>query len=189
MSQNEFNVYNDDPYAEPKFRKSEFRVVFASLVFVLIIAVLAVTGVFKRAGRYLFPPKYKWPVNFEAQPKYKIMIAKPVKVERYRLINLQVKYHGIGRLFGTRFDDYEFKGTIIRPTAKVSSSARLFITLKTGLIKMKKDQKVLENLKVGQPKNFSIRIPDYGYARLRNRELVFIIMAGEEQPTVEEIIP
>jgi hypothetical protein len=171
VSEKEVNVHND-PFMEARYKVSEFRIVLIALA-VIALVTLAI------AWRSRRKPPPVLPSATAKQPSYTVDV---YHAEPYKVTKLRVKYLGQAEQFGERYDDYEVKGIIIRPTEKVASTARLFITMKCGLLNVKKVQTIVRQLKVGKEKQFTVHVPDETYARVRNATLDFILMADQERP-------
>ena len=157
---------------EERYKVSEFRIVLIALAVIASVA-------FAVAWRNRRKPPPALPPTTAKQPSYTVDV---YHTEPYEVTKLRVKYLGQAEQFGERYDDYEVKGIIVRPTAQVASSARLFITMKCGLLNVKKVQTVVRQLEVGKEKQFTVHVPDETYARVRNATLDFILMADQERP-------
>ncbi|MCS6860762.1 MAG: hypothetical protein NZT92_10640 [Abditibacteriales bacterium] len=171
MPEKEVSAPND-PFMEGRYKISEFRIILIALAVIALVA-LAITWYTRRKPPPALPPATA------KQPSYTVGAyhTAPYKIKR-----LRVKYLGQAEQFGERYDHYEVKGVIVRPTEEAASSARLFITLKSGLLTVKKVQTVVSGLEVAKEKEFTVRVPDETYARVRNATLDFIVMADQERP-------
>lgn len=162
-----------DPFMEGRYKISEFAIILITLAVIALV-----TAVLVWLNRR--PPPPALPPATAKSPSYTVSA---YHTEPYRVTQLRVKYLGQVEQFGERCDYYEVKGIIVRPTAQVASSARLFLTMKCGLLNVKRVQSVVRGLEVGREQEFTVRVADETFARLRNATLDFILMADQERPT------
>jgi hypothetical protein len=163
---------SDDPFMEERYKVSGFRIVLIALAVMAVVTLALV-------WRHRRPPPPPLPPATVKKPSYTVSA---YHTEPYQVTKLRVIYRGQAEQFGERYDDYEVRGTIIRPTKEVASSARLFVTMKCGLLNVKQVQTVVTGLEVGKEKPFTVHVPDETYARVRNATLDFILMADQERP-------